>query len=154
MWEPPPTYHLWYIRFLIIGLLSPQMWGALSLPRNGIPLYSPQMCVPLPPSNPVCSLSSSKALPTLMGCQTLRPVGVGLILSPSPTRSSRAGSLCTVHVGSQLGGKEWGPDRLAETMADGPIEKGGSPRTCSLLTWTPTPFPLGGGEWGQRKGNN
>lgn len=83
-----------------------------------------------------------------MGCETLRPVGVGLILSPSPTRSSRAGSLCTVHVGSQLGGKEWGPDRLAETMADGPIEKGGSPRTCSLLRWAPTPFPL----WGEGAG--
>lgn len=143
MWEPLSTYHLWYMPSLTIGCPSPQMWGTLSLSRNGIPLSSPQMCVPLPPSDLVWSLSSSKVLPTPMGCQTLRPVGVGLILSPSPTRSSRASSLSTVHVGSQLGGKGWGPDHLAETVADGPVGKGGSPRPCSLLMWTPTLFPLG-----------
>lgn len=68
------------------------------------------------------------------------PWGLG---SSCPLPHQIQQSRLSVHVGSQLGGKGWGPEELGETMADGLV--GGREGAQDLLPpWTLTPFLLGG----------
>lgn len=123
MWAPPTTYG--GALMIECPSLSPDMGGPFSFQKWDTPFLSPDVLLflpvtqfgPYPPLNPLPTPNP----PGMPNPETSLGVGGWAQPVPFPHQIEQSG-LCE-HVGSQLGGKGWGPAGLCRDLGRWPCEQ-------------------------------